>query len=70
MIAFGVFLVVLAVLAAIIGGLLLLVGLANVQMLICSLLLFLISAVLITGGMIFGAIMDLEKAVKEKGKKL
>jgi hypothetical protein len=53
--------------AAAVGCFLVLAGLANVQLLICGLLTLLIGAVLISSSFIIGAIMDLEKAVKEKG---
>jgi hypothetical protein len=58
----GIVMFVLSIAAAFAGCLLIFTGLTN------ALLAFLISAVLFSGSFIIGAIVDLEKAVKDKGK--
>jgi hypothetical protein len=62
MIIFPIIMFVLSVIAAGAGVLLLATGLTN------ALLAFLISAVLFTGAFIIGALLDVEKAIKDKSK--
>ena len=64
----GILLFIFGVIAAVAGCFLAIAGLANVQILICALLAFVISAVLVSSSFIIGAILDLEKAVKDKAK--
>lgn len=51
-------------LAVLVGAILVVLGLSNMLIEICALLSLLIGAVLCSGSLIIGAIMDLEKTLK------
>ncbi len=62
----AIILFIFGIMAALAGCFFALGGFANVQIMICALLLFLISAVLIGSSFIIGAILDMEKCVKDR----